>query len=105
MWDFIKQLDWATYWYMYIIMAFLAVMLGILVIKLLIGKLRQLLIFTLIILVITLLLYSGFLIGFVKFDILSVIGLSNVSISIQNGIEAVVNWFKNLFNIATVLIK
>lgn len=106
--EYIKTLDWANNWFIYIITSVLIVWFGALILKLILNKLgyvvKKLFIVSLILLVLSLLSYMMFLLGFIGFDILKVIGLGGVSESIQLFIENMSEWFKNIFSLGTVFI-
>lgn len=107
--DYIKSLDWANNWFIYLITSALVLWLGILTIKLILNKLVYLIkktfIIALILLVLSLLSYMTFLLGFIEFDVLSMVGLNVVSESIQQFFDGLHEWFKNTFSLASVFIR
>lgn len=95
--DYITSLDWSQNWIAYLITVSLTILLGILVIKFLINKVKQLFLLALITLVVSILSYSLFLAGVIEFDVLSLIGFGDLSQSIQDVIDSIINWFIEVF--------
>lgn len=99
--DFITSLDWANNWLTYILAATLIVWLGIITLKLIFNKIvfviKRLYYLGLLIIIGSLVSYALFLAGIIEFDLLSLIGFSNVSNSVVEFIESVSNWFKDTF--------
>jgi hypothetical protein len=99
--DFITSLDWASNWLTYILAATLIVWLGIITLKLIFNKIvyviKRLYYLGLLIIIGSLVSYALFLAGIIEFDLLSLIGFSNVSNSVVEFVESVSNWFKDTF--------
>lgn len=97
--DYIQSLNWADNWIVYIITGILLIFLATLVIKFVINKVKQLWLLALIVVVLTLISYMLFLLGAIDIDVLSLVGLGDVSTSIQGFIDTVVEWFKGVFSL------
>jgi len=101
--EYIKSLDWASNWVLYTFTSIMIVWLSLLTIKLLFNKLtylvKKIIIISLMLLIGSILSYMLFLIGIIEFDILSLIGLSQASNSIQDFIIGIQEWFRNIFAI------
>lgn len=107
--DYITSLDWANNWLTYIFTVILVSWLGILTIKLIFNKLTYLIkkgfYLILILIVATIVSYALFLVGVIDFDILSLVGLSSISNSIQSFFENLHNWFKDTFALGLKVVK
>lgn len=101
--EWIKMLDWAQNWLIYFIAIILASFLVVLVVKLLLNKIKQLFIMAMILTVLSLLSYMLFLAGIIEFDVLTLVGLGDISIAIQTFIENIISWFNDVFSIGTVV--
>ena len=97
--NYIQSLNWADNWIIYIITGILLVFLATLVVKFIINKIKQLWIIALIVVVLTLITYMLFLVGAIELDVLTLVGLSEVSDAIQNFITTISDWFKNVFSL------
>jgi CHASE2 domain-containing sensor protein len=95
--DYITSLDWSQNWIAYLITVALTIVLGILVIKFLINKVKQFFLLALIALVASIMSYTLFLAGVIDFDILSLIGSGDISQSIQDVLDSIIEWFSNVF--------
>lgn len=107
--DYITSLDWANNWLTYLLSMILVVWLGIITIKLIFNKLTYLIkkgfYLILILIIATFVSYALFLAGVIDFDILSLIGFSDVSNSIRTFLENLHNWFKDTFALGVKVIK
>jgi hypothetical protein len=95
--NYITSLDWSQNWIAYLITVGLTIVLGILVIKFIINKVKQFFLLALITFVASLISYALFLSGVVDFDALSLIGLDDLSQYIQDVIQSIIDWFSNVF--------
>lgn len=95
--DYITSLDWSQNWIAYLVTIALTIVLGILVFKFIINKVKQFFLLALISLVASIISYTLFLSGVIDFDVLSLIGSGDLSQSIQDVINSIINWFIEVF--------
>ena len=98
--DYITELNWADNWIVYIITSALILVLAYLILKFLILKVKQFGVLALIVLVLALISYALFTLGAIEFDILSIVGLTDVSDTIQSTVESLSEWVKNVFSLS-----
>lgn len=107
--DYITSLDWANNWAIYLFTSALILWFGILTIKLILNKLvyvvKKAFIISLMLIVLSLISYMLFLMGFIDFDILSLVGFNEISLNIQEFINNLHEWFKNTFSLSATFIK
>ncbi len=100
--EYIRSLDWANNWAIYILSSALIIWFSIFTFKLLINKLtylaKKLFFISVIAVILALLSYMFFLVGFIEFDVLSLVGLGGISTSIQEFLNGLHEWFKNIFS-------
>lgn len=101
--DYITSLNWADNWISYLIAGGLIGFLGYLVIKLILNKIKQLFILALIVASFSLLTYVLFLAGITQFDVLTLVGLGEISQAIQGFFTGVQDWFKDVFNLGVAI--
>ena len=99
--DFVTSLNWADNWLSYLLVATLVVWLTIFTIKLVLNKLvyivKRIYYLAVIAVIGSLLSYALFLAGIIEFDIISLIGFSDLSNSIVEFFESISLWFKDTF--------
>ena len=104
--EYFKSLDWANNWAIYIITSALILWFGILTIKLVFNKLtyviKKLLIISILAVIASILSYMFFLMGFIQFDVLSLIGFGEISEGIQQFLNNLHEWFTNTFSLGFI---
>lgn len=95
--EYITSLNWADNWLVYAIAAFLIVVLAILVIKFIINKIKQFWLLFVMAIIAAILSYLIHLTGAIEFDIIDLIGFPDVSVAIEDGVKAIVDWFADVF--------
>ena len=99
--DFITSLDWANNWLTYILASLLIFWFVIITLKYIFNKfiyvIKKVFYLSLLIIIGSLISYTLFLSGVIEFDILSLVGLNDVSNSIVEFFKSISDWFKATF--------